>query len=258
MLTPDFPEFFSTYSNVSNNGTDAIPAAEKPGGDSKIGGRNVEQKQSASPRVGRVQTFIANVAALATWVLAAIPGASQVFYFGTQLVRQRAERQCGAKEVSETQETKAEDVQIAPGRQSEISKVQYISSACKLSINSLELAFRATDAEAIYGHLADFCERRRQINVQIPRAEFNAVEVDDCQQMRDLVRPSIKQGFLRACITGLEKRLQRPELGSEQKESIQYMLTMIASLKGLPERESNTLIRYASTTPVRFFHSNPD
>jgi hypothetical protein len=255
MLTCNFPEFFFPYSKVSINGTDDISASQKLSGDAKIGARRVEQKQSASPRVGRVQTFIGNVAALAMWVLAAIPGASQVFYFSTELVRQRVDRQRGVKEVPEAQETKAVDAQAALVRQSEISNVQYISSACKLSISSLELAFRATDAEAIYGHLADFCERRRQINVQIPHAEFNAVEVADCQQMRALVQPPMKQDFLAACITGLEKHLQRPELGSEQKESIQYMLTMIASLKALPERESNTLIRYASPTSVRFFHS---
>ncbi len=276
----DFPDFFTVHSYDSNNAYHATQALDNSEFDPEIAGRKAEQRKSVPPRVECVQTVIANVAALAMWVLAAIPGASQMVYFYGIFRRQTDEALkkqpvavapfaapsvnsqqgaleqqpqitasdlvTGAAAAQSALEPEAANAQVVSDKCTESSAAVYISVERKLSIESLELALGLAlsptfdaekDAAAIWMHLDDFCVRRSQINNLATDEKFKDLITADSQKMRDLVRPKAAQNFLHACINGLQKSLRAHALESKRKEKIQSMLTMITSLKALPEQE---------------------
>lgn len=254
MPVSDYPDFMVTHLNASNPGTVINPSAKNLSADAKIGTRKVEQGQSASPRVGRVQTFIANVAALAIWVLAAIPGASQLVYFYERYGRQGAgnpEKQLESSALPEASKTQV-NAQQDTAEQSTATARSELVSLCNLSVKSLKSAFASNEPANIFEHLADFCERRRQIANAKPGLEFSDLMANDNQELKQLVNSKKVQQFLSSCIKGMESMIKTNRVTAEKKSSLTYMLIMIASLKALSAAKENVLISYQSPDAIRF------
>lgn len=226
---------------------------------SQIGERKVEQKPSASPRVGRVPTFIANVAALAMWVLAAIPGASLLSYFYGKFHRQEVQERekpsepvvaPAASEISVATPTRTAEQQTA------IAASEIKVSFYKICFESLKSAFIAGEPVDVMRHLADFCERRRQI--ALADSEFAGLDFENNKDLKKFVANPNVQDFLSKCIESIHTILNRGKVTEQQKCSLRDMLPIIADLKALPNSDTNTLIRLKSPTPIKFSIRNPD